>query len=147
MSATPLDLTDYLTPRELSIGAETPETLLINSLDFIGTLSFCEEVPDDVLIKAQCALAYAMSITGGGFNPNGIVDGRILIEEGLGRSAIIDKYTLDDGLVGNDSLTQLKRVGVIYGMLKPYLCKEECDDPCSPNYTGTRYSVPASFAV
>ena len=121
ISATDAEFTAFLTERNLTI-ADTETALVVKSFDFVETLSFCSEPDADVLVKAQCFIAYAMSANGGGFNPSAIAESRTLIEKGLGSGAIVKKWSENAELIGTDPKTLLKTVPSAYGLLKGYLC-------------------------
>jgi|GEM_PF-3641415 len=93
--------------------------LLALSLSFLSTIELCVEGATD---QAQCFIAYAMSANGGGFNPAAVSDDKTLTKKGVGRSAIVKEWEVNDELSGTDTLSMLKRIPMAYALLKPLLC-------------------------
>ena len=91
---------------------------------FMKTLPFCDNavVDDETMVEAQCFIAYSISITGGGFNPAAIAEAKTLTKSGLGRSAIVDEWKVNEALIGTDPVSLLKSLPLAYGLLKSYIC-------------------------
>ena len=118
-SATTTQFTDFLTKYGYSV-ADNEAVLLSLSFAFMSTLAFCDEPDADRAADAQCFIAYAMD--GGGFNPAAVVDSRTLIEKGLGRGAIVKKWSENEKLSGTEPVNLLRQVPMAYGLLKDSLC-------------------------
>lgn len=98
--------------------------LLALSFAFLSALPFREgaELDDDTLAEAQCFIAYAMSTTGGGFNPAAIAEAKTLTKKGIGKSEILKEWKVNELLIGNDPISLLRSMVIPYGLLNKYLC-------------------------
>lgn len=120
--ATPAELDAFIIDYDLTIQDADKPLLLRLSQDFMETLRFCSDVDAGIYVKAQCFLIKAISE---GFSPDGIAEDKILVEKGLGRSAIVKKWKIDKSLSGTDSMTAIKRLPMVYNLLSPYLCSSD----------------------
>jgi len=102
--------------------AENKDVLLKRSFSFLSTVKLCKPVPDEIIVQAHNYIAYSMSAEGGGFNPFGVAEEKMLTKKGLGRGAIVKEWDVDKSLSGSDSISKIKRLGVVYELLKDYLC-------------------------
>ena len=109
----------FLTTYGYTVEVGEKARLLALSLSFLSTIELCADGETD---QAQCFIAYAMSAKGGGFNPVAVADDKTLTKKGIGRSAVLKEWEVNDDLSGTDSLSMLKRIPMAYGLLKPLLC-------------------------
>lgn len=128
IAATQEQFAEFLSRYGYPDPSESVLPLLAMSFAFTRTLPFCsdQEVNADVLVEAQCFIAYSISAAGGGFSPNAVADARIKVEEGLGRTALVDKWKVNEQLIGTEPIDLLKKLPLAYGLLKGFLCTDGC---------------------
>ena len=119
----------YLLSNGLSTGADAQSILINKSVTFLGSLSYCKEVPDEVFIDAENILSYMFS-TNGGLDPFVAESDKFLSKKGLGRNALVSEWKMNESLQGSGSLGILKKSSLAFSILSPYLCPDPCD-PCN----------------
>lgn len=120
VSATEEQFTAFLTKYGYIVDGDT-SPLLALSHAFLLTLPLSESADSERVVEAQCFIAYAISENGGGFNPAAIAEAKTLVKSGLGRSAIVDEWKINELLSGTDPLSLLRSIPLAYGLLKEYL--------------------------
>ena len=119
--ATESEFDAWLALRNYSIVVAADKPFLLQlAFDYMGTLAFCQGTAED-LITGQLFLAYALA---NGFDPVSPVDGKSLIEKGLGRSAIVKKWSINALTAGTDSVSMLRKSPMAFNQLMQYLCVE-----------------------
>ena len=125
-SATAEQFTAFLTKYGYTVTTDSAPFLALSHA-FMRSLPFADvgKLDAATAVEAQCFIAYAMVPVeegGGGFNPAAIAEAKTLTKKGLGRSAIVKEWKVNDLLSGNDPLSLLRSMAIPYGLLKDYLC-------------------------
>jgi len=125
ISATPAEYAAFLTKYGFSLPSGEPDFLPL-SFTFLSTLPFCEGFSNvsssPEILEAQMFIAYAMSSAGGGFSPVALADSRTVVEESIGRNALVEKYSINETLIGTDPMSMLRSVPMALGLLDSLLC-------------------------
>ena len=140
------DFTLFLTDNGLDTGADDKSVLLGKTDIFLQSLSFCTDIEPTILINVKMILAQMFSSVGG-VNPFLAEDTRVLTKKNIARTAVAKEWKQNEALGGSGSLSILKRSGIAYSMLAPYLCPDPCD-PCGGNgFSSNSIPVPFAFSV
>ena len=122
-SASSLDYSVFLATYGYTASPNDAASLAL-AFAFMGTLPFCDgadTVQTPAMTQAQLFIAYAIS--SGAFNPSAVVSSTVLIEEDIGRSALVEKYAVvNDALTGSDPMSLLQSMPMAYGLLSGSLC-------------------------